>query len=103
LCHNKKGETRSKISILFLLYFFVKRGLTYRVPISIIYLSELKKGGERMSPKTGRPKSDNPKTNDIKVRIDDETHRKLLEHCKETGITKAEAVRQGIDLVLEKK
>lgn len=56
-----------------------------------------------MSPKTGRPKSDNPKTNDIKVRIDDETHRKLLEHCKETGITKAEAVRQGIDLVLEKK
>lgn len=56
-----------------------------------------------MSPKTGRPKSDNPKSNDIKVRLDDATHNKLLSYCNEHQITKAEAIRQGIDLVLSQK
>lgn len=54
-----------------------------------------------MSP-MGRPKSDKPKNNDLKVRLDDETHNKLLEYCKKHNISKAEAVRQGIHLLLSK-
>ena len=56
-----------------------------------------------MSPRTGRPVVGSPKTNDIKVRIDDETHKKLLEYCKIKGITKAAAIRQGINLLLNKE
>lgn len=56
-----------------------------------------------MSPRTGRPKSDRPKSNDIKVRLDDETHQRLLDYCEAEGITKAEAIRRGIDLVLKDK
>ena len=55
-----------------------------------------------MSPKMGRPVIGNPKTNDIKVRLDDETQNKLLKYCEEKGITKAEAIRQGIHLLLKK-
>ena len=55
-----------------------------------------------MSPRTGRPVVGQPKTNDIKVRLDDDTHAKLLKYCEEQGITKAEAIRQGIHLLLTK-
>lgn len=55
-----------------------------------------------MGSKMGRP-TDNPKTNDIKVRIDDDTYKRLIKYCAENGITKAAAVRQGINLVLQKK
>ncbi len=55
-----------------------------------------------MSPRTGRP-TDCKKDHDIKVRVDSDTHKKLLEYCEKHGITKAEAVRQGIYLVLQKK
>ncbi len=54
-----------------------------------------------MSPRTGRPKSENPKSNDIKVRLDEDTHNRLLKYCEENGITKAEAIRKGIHLVLQ--
>lgn len=53
-----------------------------------------------MSPRTGRPKAENPKSNDIKVRLDDMTHEKLLRYCESNGITKAEAIRKGIELLL---
>lgn len=58
---------------------------------------ELKKGGEYVSDKKmGRPVIGNPKTIDIKVRIDEETNQKLLKFCKEHGITRAESIRQAI-------
>ncbi len=53
-----------------------------------------------MSSKMGRPKADTPKNNDVKVRLDDSTHVKLLSYCKENGLTKAEAIRKGIGLLL---
>jgi UDP-N-acetylmuramyl tripeptide synthase len=56
-----------------------------------------------MSPRTGRPKADNPKSNDIKVRLDDATTKKLNEYCFNNKITRAEAIRQGIHLLLVKK
>ena len=55
-----------------------------------------------MSPRTGRP-TDCKKDHDVKVRIDDDTHKKLLMYCEEHGVTKAEAIRQGIQLVLQQK
>lgn len=55
-----------------------------------------------MSPKMGRP-TDCKKDHDLKVRVDDNTHKRLLEYCEKKGITKAEAIRKGISLVLEEQ
>ncbi len=53
-----------------------------------------------MSPRAGRPKAENPKNNDVKVRLDDKTNIKLNNYCIEHGITRAEAIRRGIHLLL---
>ncbi len=53
-----------------------------------------------MSPQMGRPKIENPKKNDIKVRIDDQTLELLDEYCNAHGLTRAETIRQGILLLL---
>lgn len=53
-----------------------------------------------MSAKMGRPYSSNPKQNDVKVRLDNKTHEKLLEYCGKRGVTKAEAIRQAIVAML---
>lgn len=57
-----------------------------------------------MSPRTGRPKSDNPKVKQLGVRFDEETLEKLdilVEHYKETRV---EVIRRGIEnLYLELK
>ena len=50
-----------------------------------------------MSPKTGRPKSENPKGTMLRVRIDEETLRKLEETSTELKISKSEVVRNGIE------
>lgn len=57
---------------------------------------ELKSEVIIMSPRTGRPVVGEPKTNDVKVRLDDTTHRKLLEYCKDNKTTKAEVIRKAI-------
>ena len=56
-----------------------------------------------MCPKMGRPKSENPKQVDLKVRIDEETHKRLLEYAESKGVTKAEVVRQGLQRILSEK
>ena len=56
-----------------------------------------------MSPRTGRPKAENPKSNDLKVRLDDETTKRLDEYCETHSITRAEAIRRGIHLLLAQK
>ena len=56
-----------------------------------------------MSPKIGRPKSVNPKSIDVKVRFDEKMHNKLLKYCSEHDITKTEAIRQGIHLLLSEE
>lgn len=55
-----------------------------------------------MSPRTGRP-TDCRKDHDVKVRIDDSTHEELLKYCETHHLTKAEAIRRGIHLVLQQK
>lgn len=49
-----------------------------------------------MSPKKiGRP-TDNPKSNPIHVRLDEESKRILEEYCEQEGIAKTEGIRRGI-------
>lgn len=54
------------------------------------------------SKKMGRP-TDDPKTVEVKARITESTNEKLIEYCKKVGITRAEAIRQGINLLFEEK
>lgn len=50
-----------------------------------------------MSPKTGRPKSDNNKDTMIRVRLDDEMVRKLELASEKLNLTKSDVVRNGIE------
>lgn len=54
-----------------------------------------------MSPRTGRPKTDNPLSVDVKVRIDAETNDELLKFAKKHNISRTEVIRKGIRLVLD--
>lgn len=54
-----------------------------------------------MSPRNGRPLSDNPKDRSYRLRVSDEDQSKLGYCCKAFGITKAEVIRQGIDRMYE--
>lgn len=49
-----------------------------------------------MSPRTGRPKSDNPKSERITVRLDSECSMTLNAYCEQEQVEKAEAIRRGI-------
>lgn len=49
-----------------------------------------------MSPRTGRPKSENPKSNPIHVRLDNESKNILEQYCLQEKIAKTEGIRRGI-------
>ncbi len=51
--------------------------------------------------KVGRPKSNNPKSIEVKVRFDEITNNKILKYCKKNNITRTELIRKGVELVLE--
>lgn len=55
-----------------------------------------------MSP-VGRPKVSKPKDIKYSIRLDIDTEEKLKSYCIENGITKGEAIRQGIHLLLAQK
>ena len=48
-----------------------------------------------MSP-MGRPRSDNPKSEQVTVRLDKEHMQILREYCAKEKVEKAEAIRRGI-------
>lgn len=50
-----------------------------------------------MSPRTGRPKIENPKSDRITVRLDTISSQILKSYCKQENIEKAEAIRRGIN------
>lgn len=56
-----------------------------------------------MNGKVGRPKVEKPKNIRYSVRLDVEIEEKLKKYCKNNGITKGEAIRQGLDLLLGNK
>ena len=55
-----------------------------------------------MSP-AGRPRANNPKANRFSIRLDDITERKLKQYCMKHGISKGEAIRRGIYLLLSQE
>lgn len=54
-----------------------------------------------MSPRTGRPKVDNPINIRTSVRLDKETDDRLNDYCLKKGITKGEAIRKGVHILLD--
>ena len=56
-----------------------------------------------MGSKIGRPIIGSLKNCDLKVRVDEDTNKELISFAKANNITKAEAVRKGIQLLLEKQ
>ena len=55
-----------------------------------------------MSP-AGRPKVENPKQSRFSIRLDADTEKRLEEYCTKHGITKGEAIRRGIHLLLSQE
>lgn len=77
-----------------------RKPLTFYHTFSTIDLCE---GGDKMSPRTGRPKAENPKDIRFSICLDSFTNDRLSAYCKEQGVRKSEAIRQGIMLLLRKK
>lgn len=50
-----------------------------------------------MSPRTGRPKSDKPKSTQLAVRLDEETLKKLDDLTSVYGTSRVEVLRMGIE------
>ncbi len=50
-----------------------------------------------MSPRTGRPKSDNPKSKQLAVRLDAETLEKLDAIAEKYEETRVQSIRRGIE------
>ncbi|MFD2330779.1 hypothetical protein ACFSR7_16120 [Cohnella sp. GCM10020058] len=69
---------------------------------TIIYFCWDKKWGEEMSSKKmGRPPSDNPKSETIKIRMDQDTMKKLDASAVKLNTTRSDIVRKGIEKVYD--
>ena len=55
-----------------------------------------------MSP-AGRPKAEKPKDIRYSIRLDAETEKRLTQYCDKHKITKGEAIRRGIHLLLSQE
>lgn len=63
-----------------------------------------KEGSERVSQrKVGRPKTDKPKEIKFSIRLDQEMLERLEEYCEINNISKAEAIRKALGLLLDAK
>lgn len=54
-----------------------------------------------MCAKTGRPKSDNPKSVEIHARVTTETYKKICDYALKHKISIAATIRQGIEKLYE--
>lgn len=61
------------------------------------------KAGDNVSAKMGRPKTENPINIRTSVRFDAETDKKLNDYCQKHNITKGEAIRKGVFLLLDEE
>ena len=50
-----------------------------------------------MSPRTGRPKSENPKSTQITVRLDNETVKRMYKVAAANSETRVDTIRRGIN------
>ena len=53
--------------------------------------------------RTGRPKSENPRTSVLKARIDKKTDEEIMRYCAEHGVTRTDVVMEGLEWVLRGK
>lgn len=51
----------------------------------------------KLSPRTGRPKTEKPKSTQLAVRLDNETLEKLDTVAKKNSETRVETIRRGIN------
>jgi metal-responsive CopG/Arc/MetJ family transcriptional regulator len=49
----------------------------------------------------GRPKSENPKNQSVKIRLDETMCQKLQAYSKENGISRTEVIRRALKKILE--
>lgn len=56
--------------------------------------------GVNQMPRTGRPKVDKPKSIKYSIRLDETMEKELIDFCIKWGITKGEAIRKGIEMLL---
>ena len=52
--------------------------------------------------KVGRPKADRPKDIRFSISLDDELSKQLELYCEDNGISKGEAIRKALNLLLGK-
>lgn len=55
-----------------------------------------------MSPKTGRPKVENPKGLRFSIRLNADMANRLDAYCAENNCKRSVAIRKGIEMLLEK-
>ncbi len=53
--------------------------------------------------KMGRPKTDEPRRNNVMVRFTDREYQKLKDCAKKNNLTITETVRKGVELMLDSK
>lgn len=56
-----------------------------------------------MSPRTGRPKLKNPKDIVVRTRFDKKSHEELIKYCVKNNITRTDAIRKGVKLLVGKQ
>nr|DAP78966.1 MAG TPA: Alginate and motility regulator [Bacteriophage sp.] len=56
-----------------------------------------------MTPRTGRPKSTNPKKYDVKIRFDEKGHKALSDFCEKHDTTRTEVIRKAVEEYLERQ
>lgn len=71
--------------------------LTFR-PTHII-INVRQKGGALMSPKIGRPKIENPKTERLYIRVTPEEKAQIYDFVQKSGYTLLELLEKGIESV----
>ena len=55
-----------------------------------------------MTPRTGRPKSDNPKNVKLTIRITEDEDKTLTDYSTNCKMTKTDVIRKGIHELLDK-
>lgn len=54
-----------------------------------------------MSPRTGRPKSENPKEQKFSIRLDETTGKRLDDYCEENNQKRAVVIREALERFLD--
>lgn len=61
-----------------------------------------RKRGETVSPKTGRPPKENPKSARIYIRVTEEEKESIMKDAHNVGLSLLELLKKGIEAVKEK-